>query len=180
MISGHTYYCWLDIETTGLSSLDDSILEIAYAVSSDYPFDVIERVERVIHFDRKSDVWIDPRVLAMHAENELFRECEESRLSLDRAEAHLEALLTPYRDQGSIILAGFSVHFDYEFLRVQMPGLASMFSHWRFDVSTLRRFAKMLGWSGPKGVSLHRAKSDVEASRACALAIGRWINEGRK
>lgn len=163
---------WLDLETTGLEPMLDSILEVAAGLA-DFarPFHCPCLIARTLHFDAQGVV-VDPRVAQMHFRSGLWDACLESKLRLPQVEYDLLQLAG---DNDAIVLAGSSVHFDHGFLNVYMPRLASLLSHRHYDVSAVKLFCQSLGMKPlPKGEA-HRAMADVEESVAHARACAEWL-----
>jgi oligoribonuclease len=166
---------FLDIETTGLDPIEDMVLEVA-AVRVSSQLEPQDGFHAVIS-PMKSGVGIDwpqlsTTVQEMHGKNGL-------RAELEAGGGH--DFMTAYNGlrewlerQGPAphTLAGDSVHFDYGFLKIEMPHVAALFSHRLLDVSAFQVAREFVGLPACDivGAAKHRATDDVMAS----IAKCRW------
>ena len=181
-------FLWLDLETTGLINAkpgglyafgDDAghILEFAAVLAADDragDLSVVQAYEGAVHYDAPEAFAMDPFVLKMHTDNGLFADCRASTISLADADEFLYGLcceLAGNKRPRGITLAGNSVHFDLQWVRVHMPLFASALHHRVFDVSTLQR-AAMINVEGyePLRANAHRALDDLYQSLAAYKA----------
>ena len=110
-----------------------------------------------------------------HMKSGLIAEVLSDGLSLGEAEEEICNWVCTHDDvpvgiEAVYTLAGFSVHFDRDFLRSRMPKLHKMFSHRLLDVSAFKIAAR--AWYGPRAgdvwaqeqipAEVHRALPDCE------------------
>lgn len=171
---------WFDLETTGVSSAVDLVLEWA-AVITDDALQPVEEYSAVIKRTRYqlSRETRDPYVQAMHDRSGLWKACEHDpeASTLIESDAFLFELcqnLTGHESPRGIELAGATVHFDLGFVRACFPQFATCLSHRVFDTSTLTKAARL--WGGHRlalgtGADAHRALDDVRIT----LEKARWL-----
>lgn len=173
---------WADIETNGLCPRNDAhIFELALvATTADAEYRELAAQSWVIGWD-VDDAWLRarmaPEAYAMHSKNNLLHE-----IPFGLPIAVVEEAACKFTDffgnpaPGREPLAGSSVHFDADWLKLHMPRLMKRFSHRVFDASTLVRFARDLGVELPKAEPAHRALADVRASIQLARDVARALH----
>lgn len=137
---------WCDIETTGLDSRDDFILEVGLLLS-DLQGNVLARTSTPIYYP---DVdWMRGRtsdyVRDMHDNNGLWRDCEDPTRSLKIWQA--DTVLSGWMDMrslGGIIMAGNSLRLDRNFIDYQMPKLGEAFHYRSIDNSSTKELCRRL------------------------------------
>jgi oligoribonuclease len=181
-------FVWLDLETTGLLNnkpggayADGVVLEVALALAEDDHdgnFEIIKSWDFTLSLP--PDVQMDDYVRRMHTKSGLLVECEANTF-MDHANA--DEFLCWLADteigstKGGYVLAGNSVHFDLNWIRLRLPRFAERLSHRVFDVSTLTRAADAYGLGvHPRSDPVHRALDDVRASLAITKA---WRDAAR-
>ena len=171
---------WVDYETTGLDANKHDLLEVAVAIAdSEDPFNATLVHQAVFWFHPDLVKGLDPDVREMHTKNGLLKECaREGALDPFESEDALLKLIPEASDKP--ILAGSSVHFDWEFMKARMPRLAKRMSHRtgdvrRYDVSVLKLECKMQGMPDLEKAGAHRAKDDVFESIAHAKVCREWM-----
>ncbi len=173
---------WLDLETTGLDPQNNSILEISVALSKlDDPFKVRHAYHAV--FGLPPQVKFQPGALALHEKSGLLAECQRSTTTLRHAWAVLDKLIVQQDRSNMPTLAGASVHFDHEFLKMAdgwFPSelqLTRRLSHRHYDVSAVKLFCRSLGMPViPKGEA-HRAVADVDEAVKHAKLCAEWLQQ---
>jgi oligoribonuclease len=170
---------WLDLETTGLDPRHNATLEIAAFVADfERPFELRHLYSAVLwNHDPTTQVMsiVDPFVQEMHTKNGLWKECVQSKLFNCDVDEVICLLLS---DEFEYILAGSSIHFDHEFIKVDFPKFAAKLSHRHYDVSALKLFAQSLGMPPfPKDEAAHRAAADVMESVEHAKVVHKWLYE---
>lgn len=156
---------WLDIETTGLDPKTDSILEVAWKVSSDdlTPKTVLRHNVVRVSTDIYARLHESPEVLAMHTDTGLLDEIDADKNLLLLEDIEDEILKDIDGVDSGLMLAGYSVHFDKSFIDEYMPRLSSKLSHRIYDVSTLRTMFDELGYlERVPNDNKHRAASDTQ------------------
>lgn len=178
---------WTDLETTGLSSTLDVILEMAWQFTDFLGNPLSGWYSRLIKLDpkaqeRANEVMVSDSIPAvMHWKNGLWRDLvlkREDAQSLrgtyaDFQEAASELKHLGTFDRQRVRLAGSSVQFDQKFLERLAPLDSEVFSHRIFDLSSIRPLALAQGidldqFLGGKPGDTHRAADDV------ARDIAQW------
>lgn len=137
---------WVDLETTGLSPRADDIVEWAHILTTaEPPYEVLDSFESVV---RPDDGWATrmvPRVVQMHSRSGLLGEIPNG-ISIETLDAAVVARIGQHGRVGEFTLAGSGVsHFDHEFIKVHMPGVAAFLRYATLDVGVIRR---ALGFAG--------------------------------
>ena len=160
---------WIDVETTGLSSVTDKLLEIAISTAPfDDPFNATPVYHRVLSFS--PNAFVEKFVVEMHTKSGLLMECYESPTPLVVVHAELWKLI-PDDLTTNNILAGSSVHFDRGFLP---EDIAKRFSHRHYDVSAVKMFCESIGMPPLPKAEAHRAQADVLESISHAKQCAEW------
>lgn len=150
---------WIDIETTGLNPIKDSLLEIA-VVETTVKGDIKNKYQSAIRFTTEN-AEIDDYVMNMHTVNNLFEDCRSARIySMHQLDVHLCGLFNAKQ----YTIAGNSVHFDRSFLKEKTPLFEDKFHHRHLDISSVSIFLEHCGIVIPKtSSSRHRAMDDIES-----------------
>lgn len=172
---------WFDLETTGLDSQENDILEIAAVITYDN-LEILDSISKVIHWslNEYTKDLIDPVVIEMHIENNLWEECRQSQFNPG---ADIQYVMVEWFNQysGEMVfsdtpLAGSTIRFDRNFLKYHMPLLEEMFHYRSIDVSSFKLCQKMwypdLEFPQPE-VKPHRAGPDIVNS----IEELRWYRE---
>lgn len=193
-----TNLVFVDIESTGLDSSRDVILEIA-ALPVDANLQILDGgwstvVNPVLPSRRWDDTtgewgtyhpeWVlkqlqrtmNDVVLDMHSSNGLFAAIEAGEgMSLQLAATNFIRYAEQFVPHGETPLAGSSVHFDRRFLERHMPTVDKFFHYRIADVSSIKEFWRR--WfpeaGEPPKVKAHRALDDCYES----VNEARWYKE---
>ena len=171
-------WLWVDLETTGLDprALSARILEVALVLANDGmtgDLTPMHDFSTVVGATAEDVAHIDPYVRTMHTKNGLLSECAASTVTIGEVDDVLLEIareVTGAERPRGLVLAGFSVHFDLDWIRVHLPKFAGCLSHRVFDVSVLKAAGRawLPGYDPAKGEA-HRALADVrESLRAAA------------
>jgi oligoribonuclease len=165
--SDNSRLIWIDLEMTGLDTLNDHIIEIATVVT-----------------DKDLNVLAEGPVLAIHQPDEVLRGLDEwnqrqhggsglldrvrnSQITQAVAEQKTLSFLGHWLDKGQSPMCGNSICQDRRFLARQMPMLERFFHYRNLDVSTLKELARR--WAprvldGLQKTSSHLALDDIHDS----------------
>ena len=173
----HHQLIWADLETGGLNPRAEQILEIALVATvgpdfeaSGHVFTCLVKPKRVGDLYTQVGSWANEQ----HTKSGLIAEAEQKGISETQAEQDVLAWLKGRQRPGErFVLAGSSVHFDMEFLRVRMPLVAKLFTHRLLDVSALK-LARNIQTGRPldegflttekEDNARHRALDDIEST----------------
>jgi len=182
---------FLDLETSGLETDKDLILEVGVTVVSDelnyrLAVDCDEADQFIFHripqYEEPIETILtrsDDYVRSLHVANGLVADSNRARCEDSRSPAliHIEGQLIHWLTHchgfvpGSGVLAGSSIHFDRGFVTRHMPTLDKFLHYRMLDVSAIREayirwrdndFSNT--WKKIKGPISHRVKGDLTAS----------------
>ena len=155
---------WVDLEMTGLDSVEDRILEVA-AIATDMKLKEVARYEAVVK--------VDSELIKKRMVGEFWEKNSESRDGLMKQNedgkpvSEVEKELIDFVDKNfgkEIYLAGNSIHQDRKFIEREMPELNKRLHYRMLDVSAWKiYFEKALKKKFTKPEA-HRALSDIEGS----------------
>ena len=160
-------FIWIDLEMTGLDTVQDSILEIATIVTdsdlqvlAEGPVYAIRHEEEVM---KAMDYWNRSH----HTDSGLWQRVLFSSRSMRDVELATIEFLGEWVEKGVSPMCGNSICQDRRFLHRLMPELEAWFHYRNLDVSTLKLLARY--WAPdvvkeyPKK-NRHEALSDIRES----------------
>ncbi len=157
---------WVDLETTGLDPVDDDVLEI-YCIVTDDSLNEVARFHRVVHSSREFSS-LSSVVQDMHLSNGLWKEVKAiSSVHRSAADNDFAAFLREHAKGAP--LAGSTIGFDREFMRVHLPQSLAAVHYRSLDVTSLNEVARRF-WPGlyenrpVNKEKAHRAMDDIEES----------------
>ncbi|HSV68545.1 MAG TPA: oligoribonuclease [Methylibium sp.] len=158
---------WIDLEMTGLDTLNDRIIEIAVVVTDPQ---LVLRVEGPVFAIHQSDAVLDGMDAwnkGTHGKSGLIDRVKASTVDEAAAERQVIDFLSAYVPKGKSPMCGNSICQDRRFLAKDMPALEAFFHYRNLDVSTLKELARR--WKpavleGVKKAQAHTALADVHES----------------
>ena len=160
---------WIDLEMTGLDTVNDQIIEIATVVTDQNLNEIAVGPVLAVSQPKKVLDEMDEWNTRQHGESGLTARVLESELSVQQAESRTLSFLENHVSSGASPMCGNSICQDRRFLARQMPALEAFFHYRNLDVSTLKilaqRWAPQVAKGYPKESS-HRALDDIRDSIA--------------
>lgn len=162
-----TNLIWIDLEMTGLDTINDVIIEIATIVTdsqlniiAEGPVYAIKQSDEVLD---KMDAWNKQH----HGASGLIERVKSSTIDEAAAQAGTLDFLQQHVEAGMSPMCGNSICQDRRFMHKSMPQLEAFFHYRNLDVSSLnilvQRWAPEL-LSKHKKSSTHQALEDVKDS----------------
>lgn len=175
---------WIDVETSGVDSETDHLLEIGMIITDMKGAMVSENAvyDSLIHVDDLGSVMssVSPIVHSMHEKSGLWHDLwrEQGKPSY-LAEQELNELLTEYVEEDDVLyFGGNSVTLDRNFVRASMPSFYRRISHFSIDVTSIGALLKGNGVvSGFYKNSPHRALPDIYESLSEYIHYCQAIND---
>jgi len=160
---------WIDLEMTGLDTMNDTIIEIATLVTDTNLNELAEGPDLVIHQSEATLAAMDEWNTRQHGKSGLSERVLASTTTLADAERKTLEFLAQWVDAGTSPMCGNSICQDRRFLAREMPTLERYFHYRNLDVSTLKILAQ--AWApeiaaGFEKTSDHRALADIRDSIA--------------
>ena len=162
-----TNLIWIDLEMTGLSPEDDTIIEIATIVTDKYLNELAEGPVMAIGQPKSVMDGMDEWNTRQHGNSGLTARVLSSDDSLEDAEEATLEFLQEWVAEGASPMCGNSICQDRRFMAREMPRLESYFHYRNLDVSTLKILAGLWAPSVADGFvkdSAHLALSDIRDS----------------
>jgi len=160
------YLAWVDIETTHLEPNKGSIWELGI-ILTDGRLNELNRASWVLRADRENLGRVSDWSLVQHAKSGLLIEALASGLDAQTCAAEAVKWLgsrSDWQTEGTVPMAGASVHFDRAWLKHHMPKLEAWFYYGNLDVSSVEKLARLWWPEVPQWEDrgLHRAQVDNE------------------
>jgi oligoribonuclease len=158
---------WIDLEMTGLDTVNDRILEVAVVVTDPL---LTVRIEGPVFAIHQSDAVLDGMDAwnkGTHGKSGLIDRVKASPTDESAAEQAVIDFLQRYVPKGKSPMCGNSICQDRRFLAKDMPALEAFFHYRNLDVSTLKELARR--WKpavldGFKKAQAHTALADIHES----------------
>ena len=132
---------WIDLEMTGLDTVNDHIIEIA-TVMTDKNLNILAQGPVIaIHTEQSILDGMDDWNQSHHCSSGLVERIQKSDYTLAQAELETIEFLKLYVPQGASPMCGNSICQDRRFLAREMPELEDFFHYRNLDVSTLKELA---------------------------------------
>lgn len=160
---------WIDLEMTGLDTVNDSIIEIATIVTDADLNTLAEGPVIAIHQPDEVLNGMDEWNTRQHAKSGLIERVKASTATVADAEAQTLGFLQEWVDAGASPMCGNSICQDRRFMAREMPDLEVFFHYRNLDVSSLKILASL--WApevaaGFNKESSHLALDDIRDSIA--------------
>jgi oligoribonuclease len=158
---------WIDLEMTGLCTINDTIIEIATIVTDKYLNELAEGPVLAIRQSQETMEGMDEWNAHQHGNSGLTARVLESKVDAAEAETATLAFLQKWVVAGASPMCGNSICQDRRFLSREMPELEAFFHYRNLDVSTLKILAQQWAPAVAKGFvkeSAHLALSDIRDS----------------
>jgi oligoribonuclease len=160
---------WIDLEMTGLDTVNDRIIEVATIVTDKYLNELAEGPVFAISQSKETLDAMDEWNTRQHGDSGLTARVLASKVSPEEAEQATLDFLATWVDGGASPMCGNSVCQDRRFLAREMPTLERYFHYRNLDVSTLKILAQQWAPEVAAGFtkeSSHRALADIRDSIA--------------
>lgn len=160
---------WIDLEMTGLDTVNDRIIEIATIVTDAELNVLAEGPSIAIHQPDEVMDGMDDWNTRQHGQSGLTQRVKDSRVTCAEAEMATLAFLRQHVDDNCSPMCGNSICQDRRFMAREMPELESFFHYRNLDVSTLKELVRR--WrpdlrNGFSKTSSHLAMDDIRDSIA--------------
>ncbi|MCG7873551.1 MAG: oligoribonuclease [Candidatus Thiodiazotropha lotti] len=160
---------WIDLEMTGLDTLQDEIIEIATIVTDVNLNILAEGPVIAIHQPQTVLDAMDEWNQRQHGGSGLLDRVKQSQFSEVEAQAETIRFLQQYVPAGASPMCGNSICQDRRFMARTMPDLEAYFHYRNLDVSTLKELMNRWSPSLSEGFTKqgkHLALDDIKDSIA--------------
>lgn len=162
-----TNLIWIDLEMTGLDTMNDRIIEIATIITDAKLNILAEGPMLAIHQPEDVMNGMDEWNTKQHTGSGLVERARQSDYDAVRAERETIEFLQQYVPKGASPMCGNSICQDRRFMARLMPELEEFFHYRNLDVSTLKELASRWAPEVAKGVvkqGKHLALDDIRDS----------------
>ena len=142
---------WIDLEMTGLDTMNDMIIEIATIVTDAQLNILAEGPMLAIHQSNEVLNGMDEWNTRQHGQSGLVDRVRRSTLDEAAAERQTIEFLAEYVPEGASPMCGNSICQDRRFMARCMPTLEAFFHYRNLDVSTIKEL--MARWAPPNVIS---------------------------
>ncbi len=150
---------WIDLEMTGLDTLNDHIIEIATVVTDKDLTVLAEGPVLAIHQPEVVLAGMDEWNQRQHGGSGLLQRVRDSVITVAEAEQRTLAFLEQWLERGQSPMCGNSICQDRRFMAREMPQLERFFHYRNLDVSTVKELARR--WSPKVLDGLHKSSSHL-------------------
>ncbi|MDH3909438.1 MAG: oligoribonuclease, partial [Gammaproteobacteria bacterium] len=133
---------WIDLEMTGLDTVNDRIIEVATIVTDKYLNELAEGPVVAISQSQETMDAMDEWNTRQHGESGLTARVLASTISTEVAEKATLDFLATWVEKGASPMCGNSICQDRRFLAREMPELEDYFHYRNLDVSTHKILAQ--------------------------------------
>lgn len=164
-----TNLIWIDLEMTGLDTMQDVIIEIATVITDSNLNIVAEGPELAIYQPDSVLAEMDKWNTKHHNKSGLVERIRLSKINNAEAEQQTLEFIKKHVAKQKSPLCGNSICQDRRFLHRLMPSLEQYLHYRNLDVSTVKELAKRWQpkiYGGFKKDPKHRAKDDIMDSIA--------------
>lgn len=162
-----THLIWIDLEMTGLDTMQDAIIEIATLIT-DASLNIVAQGPNLAIYQSddvlaKMDEWNQKQ----HTQSGLISRVKASTISYEQAQNQTLDFIKQYVDPKTSPMCGNTVCQDRRFLHRLMPSLEAYFHYRHLDVSTVKELAKLWApqvYQNLKKQGAHLALDDIKES----------------